>query len=244
MRMRAEFNCLLFLAVALTTAVSTSDPARAQLILDRAGRGEKLEAPAARPGQIIVETVAGAVRQPSLPALNLPAAKTVLPGQKLPHVIVVPDRLARRVFDSQPGSANAGQYFIRMPDGTMFVRPEPDGRGPAGRELFRFALTIKLAARRNARPADLASQPRLARASSGPVNSQPKPLSSFFDDDTLSAGDVVVAIEGFRVFKGSPDFPWRAADFVTVDRWQRTNVMKKGLREMERESGRIRQGVR
>ena len=158
---------------------------------------------------------------------------------KLPHVIVIPDRIAWRVFDPRPGGPNAGNYFIRMPDGTIFLRPAEKG-GSAVRELLQFSRLIKIAEGRRVRLA-AASAPAVRPAfRAAPVNIAPQPLQAFFDDSTLSAGDVVVAAEGFRVFRGSQNFPWKASDFVTTERWQRDNGTRRGLREMERETARGR----
>ena len=156
-----------------------------------------------------------------------------------PSAAAIAHHVARRVFDPEVGGQNVGNYFIRMPGGMMFRRDNP-GHAPITREFFRFSIQIKVDARRVWLKE---AQQRLLDRRSGKnrLSDTPKPLSAFFDDDTLSAGDVVVAIEGFRVFRGSQIFPWRAADFVPLDRWQRMNGAKKGLSAMERESRRNRQ---
>jgi hypothetical protein len=159
------------------------------------------------------------------------------PVAKLPHVVVSAERIALRVFDPKEGGVHVGRHFVRMPGGIMYQRSAPETSGEVEREFFRFAIQIKLAEReiwlKDA-------QKRRLMARSPHLSSAPKPLTAFFDDDTLSPGDVVVAAEGFRVFKGSQNFPYKAADFVPLERWQRNNGERRGLREMERESRRVR----
>jgi hypothetical protein len=44
------------------------------------------------------------------------------------------------------------------------------------------------------------------------------------------------------VFRGAANFPYRASDFVTLERWHREGTgMRRNLRELERESIRQRQ---
>jgi len=148
------------------------------------------------------------------------------------------ERIAARVFDLREGGAHVGLHFVRMPDGRIFQRerkPSVEDHSAIAREMFRLSIQIKLAERqlwlKDARK-------RREEARSQPRAYERKPLAFFFNDDTLSAGDVVVAVEGFRVFKGSPNFPWRAADFVPLEAWRSQNGSRRGLREMERESQR------
>ncbi len=160
------------------------------------------------------------------------------PLAKLPHAIVSAERIALRVFDPREGGGNVGRHFVRMPGGLMLHRNAAGEAGDIEREFFRFAIQIKLAERQAWLKE---AQKRRAEARSGVVRVERKPLSAFFNDDTLSAGDVVVAVEGFRVFKGSQNFPYKSSDFVTLERWQREGAgVRRGLREMERESARQR----
>lgn len=145
------------------------------------------------------------------------------------------ERIAQRVFDARIGGVHVGRQFVRMPGGQMFQRaPSPGPFEDIEREFFRFAIQIKLAERQIwLKNAHL----RRAMARQGIIETPPKPLASFFYDDTLNAGDVVVAAEGFRVFTGSSSFPYTAGDFVTLERWRGdSGRLRQGLRDMERVS--------
>ncbi len=163
-------------------------------------------------------------------------AQSPLKGPILPVVPEAPRiqsaHIALRVFDPREGGPNVGVQFVRMPDGVTFMRGE--GRqGNAAGEIFKLAIQLQVAARQRwiaeMRERKLKGKP--ARI----IETAPKPLSAFFTDDTLNPGDVVVAREGFRVFRGSKNFPWRAADFVTLERWQSRRSERRGLTAMERE---------
>ncbi len=159
----------------------------------------------------------------------------------------MPEHIARRVFDPQPGGLNVGNHLIRMPGGMIYLR-EAGAGAEVEREFFRFAIQIQVAARQ----VWMKDARRLytERRAGENIRGKLKPLAAFFDDNTLSRGDVVVAVEGFRVFTGAGQFPWRVSDFVTIERWQREHGQRNGLKdnglkdmglkEMERESGKVK----
>ena len=166
-----------------------------------------------------------------------PSPLHMRPLQKLPPVVIRSEHIARRVFDPALGGLNVGVFLVRMPGGEFYLR-EGAVSGEIGREFFRFAIHVKLA-QLNAWRKEMRERKASGKT---PVHvTAPKPLKEFFGDDTLSRGDVIVALEGFRVFRGSATYPWKESDFVTIERWQKENGARRGLREMERESRRRRE---
>lgn len=154
----------------------------------------------------------------------------------IPHILASPERIALWVFDPKEGGQHVGRQLIRMPGGYFFIREPRGDMSEIAREFFRFAIQIKVA-QRQAWLKEVAQ--RRAERKAGIVHVERKPLSAFFNDDTLSVGDVVVAAEGFRVFKGSAGFPYKATDFDTLENWQRRGAqMRPNLRAMERENRR------
>ena len=154
----------------------------------------------------------------------------------IPHILASPERIALWVFDPKEGGQHVGRQLIRMPGGYFFLREPRGDTGDIAREFFRFSIQVKIA-QRQAWLKEVAQ--RRAERKAGVVHVERKPLSAFFNDDTLSVGDVVVAAEGFRVFKGSAGFPYKATDFDTLENWQRSGAQTRpNLRAMERENRR------
>ncbi len=77
-----------------------------------------------------------------------------------------------------------------MPGGYFFLREPRGDTSEIAREFFRFSIQIKVA-QRHAWLKEVAQ--RRAERKAGIVHVERKPLSAFFNDDTLSVGDVVVA---------------------------------------------------
>ena len=57
---------------------------------------------------------------------------------------------------------------------------------------------------------------------------------TIYNDHTLRRGDSVMTAQGLRVFKGSPHFPYRASDFVSLAEASRFVIGdKKQLRDVQ-----------
>lgn len=145
-------------------------------------------------------------------------------------------RIARQVFS--PGlTSNAGDgFFSLMPDGRVLVRPatrEKINRLNLAREVFRLSIRIKLR-QRKAFIARAKARRKAGLKYGYRQRVYAKPLSDFFTDMSLVAGDAVTAQSGVYVFRGADNFPFRARDFVAISRWKGNSRARQKLRALER----------